>query len=381
MRIGIISDLHCRHSGAEPGTNTNLFSDKLRKPYRQHPVEALIKYLEKEPIEVDYLLCPGDITDKYDIQGFITGWSYLEELKAHLNAKDLIACLGNHDVDSRGKHSSYNTYQVPKSLKDNFPFNDKISRNEYYSEGYTLIKKDNIVFFIFNSVHSHTNSVDAQNSIITDEMLENIREDLVSLQHFDFKVAMTHHHPIKHSNVSFKYKDIDVIEKGEKLVELLEEFDFQVFIHGHKHEPRIVRYNTIPVFASGSFSSLLNLTETNSQNYFHVLELTPKLVKGTFSNYEYVNILGWEKASGGKIRHSFGFGANTSLDDFCIAFDGYLTAGLISTIDYGDFSKNFPDFKHFLPVEQDKILENLKTKFKIITIQNKSEEIIQFVRS
>jgi predicted phosphodiesterase len=380
MRIGIISDLHCRHSASEAGINTNLFSDKLRKPANQHPVQSLIKYLESDPIKVDYLICPGDIADKTDQQGFITGWGYLEELSEYLEAKELLACLGNHDVDSRGKFNSYNTYDIPKRLKDNFPFKEKKHRNEYYSDSYTLVQRDDVVFFVFNSVHSHTNPKDAENSLITDEMLESIEDDLKKLPEISYRVAFTHHHPIKHSNVGFKYKDIDVIEKGEKLLDLLEKYHFQVFIHGHKHEPRIVRYNNLPVFASGSFSSLQNLPETNSQNYFHVLTLHPHVVKGTFENFEFTNILGWEKACGTKIKYSFGFGAKLKPDEFSKSLDEFMISKSLRNLSYSDFISEFPDYDCFLPTEQEYINEILNSTYNISVIQGRSNDNIEFIK-
>jgi predicted phosphodiesterase len=373
MRIGIISDIHCRHSTSFDKVNTNLFSDKLRKPFKQHPVQSFLHFIDKEKLKVDYLICPGDITDKADKQGFITGWSFLEEMKEHLEAKELFASLGNHDVDSRKIHSSYDSFEVPKKIKDNFPFKERAHRDAFYANAFVLIKQDEVAFFVFNSVHSHTNATDAKNSIITDEMLEDIESELMTLgDDIAYKVAFTHHHPIKHSNAGFAYKDTDVIEKGEKLIELLEKYNFQVIIHGHKHEPRIVRYNSSPVFAAGSFSSLENLQETNSQNYFHILTLYPNQVKGYFENYEFTNMVGWYKASSGKLDHIFGFGANLSIKDFTESVDTHMSSGAINYLQYKDFIDTFPDFNCYLPTEQAKIIEKLQADHKIYTIKDRN---------
>lgn len=107
--ITVISDLHCKHSSSEKQgsislTSTNLYSDGLRSENTpKHPVHCLLQEIERNisAFKSDVLLCPGDIADKVDHQGYITGWAFLEEIGQAINAKNLFATIGNHDVDSR----------------------------------------------------------------------------------------------------------------------------------------------------------------------------------------------------------------------------------------------------------------------------------------
>src|SRR3546814_398838 len=99
LKLAIISDLHCHPINMENDV-TYLPSDKLRSPSNDHPVESLLKIIKKEGISTDYTLCPGDFTDKASVIGFISGWNYSLEIHRALNSKEIIATLGNHDVDS-----------------------------------------------------------------------------------------------------------------------------------------------------------------------------------------------------------------------------------------------------------------------------------------
>lgn len=381
LKIGIISDLHCRHSSSEASINTFLFSDEMRRPQKQHPIESLIKLIDKENLTVDFLLCPGDITDKIDKQGLVTGWAFLEEIQHHLKAKYLLSSIGNHDIDSHRKHNTYNFLDLPKRLKDNYPFPFEEAKKSFYSDGFCVIEIDNVMFFIFNSVYSHSNESSANQSIITDDILEKIEEELGKKSDCIFKIAFTHHHPIKHSNVGFVYKDVDVIEKGDKLIEILVKNNFQIFIHGHKHEPRIIGYNSLPIFASGSFSSLANLQETNSKNYFHILKLKPKIPKGLIISWEFTKCYGWDKTNGDKILPEIGFGEEIGIDIFTKKVSNYFKKEKLNYLRYTDFLNKFPNFIYYYPYEQEKIKESLKLQHSIAFNGNDSGKPIELIHN
>ncbi|RZJ78312.1 MAG: hypothetical protein EOO20_27975, partial [Chryseobacterium sp.] len=73
LKIAIISALHChpKRTRKEDGPDdTYLLTDKLRMPSNDHPVESLINLIDSNPFSVDLTLCPGDFTDKANVQGF-----------------------------------------------------------------------------------------------------------------------------------------------------------------------------------------------------------------------------------------------------------------------------------------------------------------------
>lgn len=366
LKVAVVSDLHCKHSKSDTNDDTWLLSDKMRKPVNQHPIQSLIDTIRKEKIESDLLLCPGDISNKTDPQGLITGWSFLEELKTELGAKYLIASLGNHDVDSRGIYNKYDYLNLPRKLKENYPFDFRDAKKAYIADRFCFIEIDDILIFNFNSSHSHSNAESALESLITDDILEEIGNELNGLKkHYKFKIALTHHHPIMHSNVGFTYRDQDHIEKGERLVDILNSFNFQIFIHGHKHEPKITNYNGIPVFASGSISSITNLKETGSYNCFHIITLNENDKKGTIENWEYTFGVGWSLASI-KLRPSFGFGFQGNVEDFCSDIKLFFDKENKSRITIDEFKNIFPDFNYLTPNDYSKVIENLSTDFDLV---------------
>jgi predicted phosphodiesterase len=259
---------------------------------------------------------------------------------------------------------------MPRKLKSNFPFNFKNERKSYIADRYCFIDLGEILIFNFNSVHSHTNSEAAMESIITDDILEEIKYDLESnSKEYKYKIAFSHHHPIKHSNVGFKYKDSDFIEKGEKLLEILDLFDFQIFIHGHKHEPKLTCYNNIPVFASGSLSAIMNLNETGSKNNFHIIKLKPNDKKGTINSWEYTFGIGWSEAKT-KIKHEIGFGNRNDIIEFSQKILRHFESEELERMNNEDFLLQFPDFKFYPPNEQEKLISELKKSFDIVQEYN-----------
>jgi predicted MPP superfamily phosphohydrolase len=378
LKIAVISDLHCKHSKTDTNDDTWLLSDKMRKPSNQHPIQSLISTIEKEDIKADIVLCPGDITNKTDPQGLVTGWSFLEEIKERLGAKYLIASLGNHDVDSHGIYNKYDHLDMSRKLKNNYPFDFNDEKKAFIADRFCLIRIDDSLIFNFNSVHSHSNSADALGSIISDDILEMLELELKKLDKgYKYKIGLTHHHPIKHSNVGFAYKDTDVIEKGDKLLEILDANDFQIFIHGHKHEPKITNFNGIPVFASGSFSSIMNLKETGSNNCFHIVTLNENDKKGKIFNWEFTYGSGWHLAKNAKVSASSGFGFRGDTSEYCIRVNEFYTKQQKDRLTDVEFLKEFSDFQYFIPVDQEKVINTLSKDYKFEFIADYTSGILK----
>jgi predicted phosphodiesterase len=274
VKLAIVSDLHChpKRDVEKEGVNcTYLFADILRN--HDHPIENLINLLKSE--EVDYILCPGDITDKCNTQGFIGGWNYLLELKEHFKAKKIIATVGNHDVDSRGNNDSY-SYSNVKGIKKNYPFEnngDKIIE-EFYANGYTIIEENEIIFLVIDSCFYHHNKEESPKGKILIDTINEIENKVKELDEEKYKILLLHHHPIEHTR-----KDLgeeDVLKNGKELVEMISNYNFDLIIHGHKHDPWLRLENNITILSSGSFSSTSNFQFTSDRNRFHIVELNEK---------------------------------------------------------------------------------------------------------
>src|SRR6185436_4469349 len=146
ISFAVMSDLHCHHSRSFPKdasaksfeVETYLLSDKLRNPSKEHPIESLIEVIKSKELQADFLLCPGDITNKVDIQGFITGWEFINQIAEAFDIKkeNLIATLGNHDADSRYKISD-DVFEQARGIKRNFPVKDDKLCQSFWADGFT----------------------------------------------------------------------------------------------------------------------------------------------------------------------------------------------------------------------------------------------------
>lgn len=100
ITIAVLSDLHCHHSSCQP-TESLLITDADRSPPSQHPVSGLFELIEKHGLVADALLMAGDLTNKVDRQGIISGWDFVQDIARALKADILAPTLVNHDVISR----------------------------------------------------------------------------------------------------------------------------------------------------------------------------------------------------------------------------------------------------------------------------------------
>ena len=150
LKLAIISDLHCHPSHIPGDPSTYLITDRLRFPVNDHPVESLIKVINAEKVNTDLTLCPGDFTDKANVQGLISGWSFSLEIHNQLKAKDILATVGNHDVDVYGSTSNYSLTNV-KGLKQGFPIKDEGKRDTYWSKGCVFVEGVNYRVLVINS--------------------------------------------------------------------------------------------------------------------------------------------------------------------------------------------------------------------------------------
>jgi UDP-2,3-diacylglucosamine pyrophosphatase LpxH len=350
LSIAIASDLHCTLT-----TQTSisyLLSDLPKKPINKHPVESIKKVIKEEGITADLLLCPGDIADKVSKQGMISGWQFLQDIKLALNNASLVATLGNHDVDSRNQHNS-GPFEFIKNLVDFKPTEDEVANDSYWRNHFCILHKHNYILLIINSCFSHTNETLAKASQISPAMLEKIDEELHRFTGTDLvKIAMCHHHPIHHSNTSLEYKDSDFIDQSDKLLSILERHKFNLVIHGHKHEPRLVNFNSLPIFACGSFSSMANLLDIGCENTFHYITIDTNSKKGTIKTWIYKPFTGWSQKHGSYFPCLTGFGFQSNMENLANECHTWFLKQGKDSVSYTDLLKKFPDISYMIPSDQ-----------------------------
>lgn len=372
LKILVISDLHCKHTSSDLDkdqmrslNSTILYSDLLRRDVPpKHPVYSLLQQIEKDKLKFksDILICPGDITDKLDHQGYITGWSFLEEIKEKSEAEKLYATIGNHDVDSRRNDKDLLPFTVAKAIKYNYPISDQNALVNFWNDQFCIIEDKKYILLIFNSSYSHISSMDAQKSCIGKDIIGKMNDKLKGLGKDKIKIALCHHHPIGQSNSS--EPDLDLIENGVDFLDMLSNNNFAIIIHGHKHEVKIRYYQSIVVFCSGSFSSTQNIKETESDNVFHVIDFTD-LKSGIINTWYYGSHNGWHRKAA-KFPPLTGFGFQGNIEDLAFEVSDWFKNKSNNSNDlYRNLIEAIPNFQYLMPYQKEQITDILINKYEI----------------
>jgi predicted phosphodiesterase len=356
LKVAVISDLHCRHSGGKSPVQANTFltSDLFPLPVNRNPVESLKKVIRERSIVADLLVCPGDITDKCDPQGLITGWRFLEELASAFKAQQLVATVGNHDVDSRHLLVPFtHSFDLIQRL-NNFPTSNAIENDKFWSKHYCILETDESLLVVLNSCFTHTDITSAKFSKIDQSMIDRIREDVTARRHENkCKLALVHHHPMLHSNID--YSDTDFLDKSDELLKLLDELDFHLCIHGHKHDPRLVYKNSLAVLAAGSLSSTMNILDLKADNVFHHITITIPERRGIIESWIYSPKDGWKQQNDTYFPCLTGFGFQTNIKTLATEVAAFFNSRGKEVLSYSIIVQQFPNLAFLIPDDQTKL--------------------------
>lgn len=365
MKVCVVSDLHCRHVDfGEESRETLLISNMPRVPVKHHPVSAMIDIAEKNGITADALVCLGDIGDRADYQGIISGWGFIDEIKRQLNAKICLGIPGNHDINSH-KDGREDAFEFIKNFTADFPTNDNIINNKFWEEGYCYICHEESLFLLLNSVHNHYDEESsAKGSMIKPDVLDKIEREYDEKKYceYNYKICLTHHHPIKHSNIK-NYKDSDSIENGDELVEILIKKGFAMIMHGHKHQPRIVNRGGMAIFATGSFSSISNLQSTGLNTMFHLVDFCEDGKRGKIDSWEYILNKGWVMRLNELFPKYIGFGSDIEPKYVALKINELFEKGDGKPLLYDHVISEVPDVEFLMPETLMQLSEILKDKY------------------
>lgn len=353
LRIAVLSDLHCHHPSAG-FAETLLLTDSPRRPAKQHPVSALELLIQSNELKADLVLMPGDLANKADSQGIISGWGFISSIAQLLHAPVVASTLGNHDVI--WKEPCDDSFKLARDLWPQFPTNNQDQYNSFWSEGFYFEEQEFYRVLVINSVKHHTNELSAKRGLITDLQLEAINRYLESAPHKDFQIGLCHHHPIQHEEMALG--PTDLMENGSRLVELLSKHAFSILVHGHKHHPRLKTdtswANPITVFASGSFSVGLKLgLGSRIRNVFHLIEMeaNQNSVRGKIRTWQFQLERGWTvaNASAADFPHLTGFGSLVSPAELASRIENTFRTEAKDVVNWSVISNAIPEIECIPP--------------------------------
>jgi predicted phosphodiesterase len=301
ISMAVVSDLHCHE--LLPTQESWLIAGSRRKPAGNHPIQAVISLIESISLKADVLICPGDLANRVSSQGMMQSWDHLRELRDVIGAKLLLTTLGNHDVDCLKKHGG-DPFDIPRNLHENFPALTEADRQSFWHDGFYFAKgPGDSEFLVLNTVIAHTDEASAKRGTFDHDRITRLSEALKKRGTARHRIAVMHHHPILHS--STRFNSSDVLEFGDQLLSLLSANNYDLVIHGHRHDPRITRQTAgmfdYFVFAAGSFSAVLKELSTWTRNLFHIVNLRRDKfsgrIEGEVRSWEYYKGSGWRPAT------------------------------------------------------------------------------------
>ena len=188
----------------------------------------------------------GDITTKYEEEGFNKGAQFLTSLSTAticgevrgLNA--LIAIPGNHDIDFTKTDPNEKWYRWTKMY--NSVFSTSIKPDEPLEYVNLLDRSDEgyCVLTINSEIHVQNNSENQYRGEIDEEQLKKIEDLLKKHKESIGKsicIALIHHHPVLIPALVEADRNYDAVLRSGHLLNLLNKYGFHLVLHGHKHWP------------------------------------------------------------------------------------------------------------------------------------------------
>lgn len=355
--FAVISDLHCRLT-TDPH-DSFLTVGGLRNPSGRHPVQALLDLIDGEGLRADALLVPGDLTNRARLEGLQQGWDYALEIGRKLGVSVVAPVIGNHDIDSHRANPGLPAFHAVQNLRPGFPFADPAAVQSFFADGYCVVRVGEAEVVAVNTVIDHVDPTSAKRGAFGIDRIARMESSLSGTLMTPLRGALMHHHPILHTGTFLE--DIDVIPTGDALLNSLRRLGCRFVIHGHKHFTRLSYVDGVAVFASGSFSALLQEFGTSIANTFHIVRVhgdQPINVRGVVHTWVFRFGSGWRRSNADHagFPYSSGFGRRTPIADIIhdlmqlAATDGaknrFLEAEVLDTI---------PDAKYLTPTEREEV--------------------------
>ena len=280
MRIAHISDLHF----------TTFF-----KKSNLGSINYMLEYAFKH--KADHIVITGDLTDNADKNDFLILRDLFENLGI-LSSEKLSLVIGNHDIFG-GVQTAEDIFSFPEKCRS-VNFNEKVQDfYSYFSETF-----DNCVYFSEDTIFPFAKILDGvliagMNSIAEYSKAKNIfaSNGAVSIAQFDAtlkilenfnkdvhtKIVLIHHHfsKIKSKNSgSFGgfWQNIEKqtmkLRKKKRLLNLFNQYDINLVLHGHYHETKEYHRNGIRFLnAGGSFKN-----QYHNELFINFIDVDPSII-------------------------------------------------------------------------------------------------------
>lgn len=347
--IAVISDLHvgsaARALDLNPRPQDSRYAEKAY-------IESFETFARNKGLKADMLVVPGDITNRASPDEFRLASTQLPKLAQALGVsrERIVFVPGNHDVDWKvleldpGDKSDFRLRQRYQPLEQQeCIFSEILSRavqNKITaSECFCIWNFEPFLVVGVNSAYHDGPNDKVHHGLVPAHVLEALAAELGAYprRKEQIRVAVVHHHPLQYSDPVSSEPDFSAMTNAQAFLTLLEEHEFDVVIHGHKHTPnfnvwQVSSYFQLPILGAGSFSYLLDSRWNGLvNNQFHLLEFHDRdeatgRALGVLRSFTYLTGHGWTPSRRGNgIEHEIYFGGLGTESELRDALRGEIT--------------------------------------------------------
>lgn len=397
INLLIASDIHAAHESVKD-TRVHIEQHFAGK----NPLYDFVSFCKTYKNKIDYIIVPGDITDKANEDALGYCWKALNEAACHLSAR-LISVPGNHDIETSTLVD--NRYEYLTRLELPYPTYKESLNKEFFTKGWTIIEEDNHRILLIDSTFGFPPLPDALSMFedyqrelrfgcCSDKLISTLHSYL-SVAEEKLNIAVLHHHPQEHQKRSY-LKDYCTMTDGDALIEALSIHALQsgswFIVHGHKHIPQLISNklhsnNGPSILCSASLGSRLwDPVDTIACNQFHIVQL--------YNNEQYNSLCGSVKS------FSWGYGVPWKLSDrseksfppnsgFGYPFGmkilgdqliSFMNTNMRTILERDELFMNFPDLHNVLPDDYISLEKYLRENGFSFLDDHHSREICQLQR-
>jgi len=385
MIFAVMSDLHiglaarakdlCPVPPKVPRKDYKKYDSKSDANFRQDFVD----FIASENIRANYLVLPGDITNRATPQEVALASEFILQAADALQVPHdrIVFTPGNHDVDWTVVDPTdmtgirWDQRYVPIG-SPRFHFRNLINNGDgdiLSTPYFTAWTFDNLLVLSYNSASHDTPTAEngAHHGLADPLHLAQIRNYLTTNPHPEGQVRLflVHHHMLDFSEPILDKPDFSLMTNAENLLNLLHEFGFDLVIHGHKHQPRFETHCTqtfphLPILCAGSFSVEIDTQWAGTiDNQFHIVNVngrdgTENNITGTITSWTNNRSRGWipsdEFTSG--IHHVIPFGNYVMPNELDVRLEPFIREWLLANdhILWSNVVGQFPELEH-LPLK------------------------------
>jgi hypothetical protein len=238
---------------------------------------------------------------------------------------------------------------------------------------------------IINTAHHHYSEALALTGTFDAASIDTLSRKLAACARPP-RIAMLHHHPMVHSHRTADSKD--VLPTGDAVLNALAVAGIKLVIHGHRHEPRFRRAGThdMLVFASGSYSIILEDLAPSVRNLFHIIDLKDEAdgLRGDIRSWEFNRGHGWSEAStkSTMLPHLARFSSvRPSVSSVAEAIASLVTTQDPPWLEWGRAMSQCDDIARLLPDELNELDRLLTTSHRIVSERDELGHIRRWTAS